>query len=768
MPIKIPTTQTSPGVFESLRGMLSLHRHNRSIWILFATLFALSILAGSNFERSTPVHVAGEVAEQNIIADRDIQVEDVQATQARREQIIAWQPPVFDLSSDAAARLRRTVLQVFIEINETDPDEIAGKKAQLEQEFAIEISLEHYADYANPEIQLHVANQILPKLESRLSDGVLPQVRPQRMSRSGMLIRNLDTGVQTLRSDDAGILDTTGLLAELSMELRADKTLSPKSKKAISDLIGALLVPSLTYNTEATRAQALTVARAAEPVYYQLKRGEVVARKGDRISREQQLKLQAMYADSRKFLDPKLAGGVFILSLVLSIGLFVTPAGRVEAPPSKKDLLLLSLMLLVFASGAKALHMLGLHFQDTALLTHFSYAYPVGAASGLVVMVFATRRYCAFGLLAAMFCAAMFQGGVALFLFYFLSGMLVTWLTARSQNRQDVVWSLVPHFVFHLAIWLGATLLAQNAVMAYPGQIIAIAVNSILTLVLLFALSPILEILFGYTTRFRLMELMNLEQPLLQELMVNMPGTYHHSLLVAHLVEAGAKAVGANSLLCKVAALFHDIGKLAHPEYFIENQFDGINKHDKISPSMSALVLISHVKKGVELAENNRLGQEICSIIREHHGTRLMPYFFKKAIDLGENPQPEDYSYPGPRPQSKEAAIVMLADVVEASSRVLSDPTPARLAGHIDKILHDIFVEGQLDDVDLTFKDVHKLSVSFRRILTGLFHQRIAYPDVPTKNHDKNAVKTQKNSKESSVTAEHTPSEEALKPSSTN
>jgi putative nucleotidyltransferase with HDIG domain len=405
--------------------------------------------------------------------------------------------------------------------------------------------------------------------------------------------------------------------------------------------------------------------------------------------------------------------------------------------------------------------MLGTHFQDATLLAAFSYAYPVGAASGLVVQVFATKRYCTFGLLSAMFCAAMFQAGLALFFFYFLSSMLATWLVSRSQNRQDVVWSLVPHFLSHLALWLGATLLAQNALEAYPGQLVAIAVSSILTLLLLFAVSPILEILFGYTTRFRLMELMNLEQPLLQELMLSMPGTYHHSLLVANLAEAGAKEVGANSLLCKVAALFHDIGNLSHPAYFIENQLDGVNRHDKLAPSMSALILISHAKKGVELAESNKLGQEISAIIREHHGTRLMSYFYKKAVDMGENPQVEDYSYPGPRPQSKEAAIVMLADVVEASSRVLQDPTPARIAGHIDRILHDIFVEGQLDEVDLTFKDVHKLSVCFRRILTGLFHQRIAYPDAKTGPQEKNGVKAQQNLKENGVPAEHEPPSEA-------
>ena len=217
-----------------------------------------------------------------------------------------------------------------------------------------------------------------------------------------------------------------------------------------------------------------------------------------------------------------------------------------------------------------------------------------------------------------------------------------------------------------------------------------------------------------------------------QELMVTIPGTYHHSLVVANMVEAGAKAIGANSLLCKVAALYHDAGKLTYPEYFIENQFGGPNKHDKLAPSMSALIITSHVKKGTELAERYKLGQEIIDIIRQHHGTRVIRYFYQKAINMGERPRESDFSYPGPRPQTKEAAILMLADSVEASSRTLTDPTPARIRTHIDTIIKGIFSEGQLDESELTFKDLHYLSENFQRILTGIFHQRIAYP--PAKN----------------------------------
>jgi putative nucleotidyltransferase with HDIG domain len=211
--------------------------------------------------------------------------------------------------------------------------------------------------------------------------------------------------------------------------------------------------------------------------------------------------------------------------------------------------------------------------------------------------------------------------------------------------------------------------------------------------------------------------------------MMNLPGTYHHSLVVSNLVEAGAGAIGANSLLCKVAALYHDIGKISRPEYFVENQFGGPNPHDKLSPAMSALILFAHVKQGVELAEEYRLGREISDVIQQHHGTRGAMYFYNKAVQMGENPDLQDYSYPGPRPQSKEAALVMLADAVEASSRLLVDPTPARIRAHVTKIVKGVYAEGQLDESDLTFRDLNKLIEQFVRIITGQFHQRIAYPD---------------------------------------
>ncbi|HDO21870.1 MAG TPA: HDIG domain-containing protein, partial [Nitrospirae bacterium] len=240
---------------------------------------------------------------------------------------------------------------------------------------------------------------------------------------------------------------------------------------------------------------------------------------------------------------------------------------------------------------------------------------------------------------------------------------------------------------------------------------------------------PVLEYIFKITTDISLLELLDLNQPLMKNLMITAPGTYHHSIIVGNLVEASAEAVGVNPLLARVSAYYHDIGKIKMPEYFVENQAGSVSKHDKLSPHMSSMILISHVKEGTELGKQYNLPQIINDIIEQHHGTNLITYFYQKAKnDMGENPSEEEYRYPGPKPQSRVAALVMLADAVEAASRVLKDPTPSRIEALVDKIINHVFIDGQLDDCELTLKDLSLIKKHFIYILTGIFHRRIDYP----------------------------------------
>jgi putative nucleotidyltransferase with HDIG domain len=244
---------------------------------------------------------------------------------------------------------------------------------------------------------------------------------------------------------------------------------------------------------------------------------------------------------------------------------------------------------------------------------------------------------------------------------------------------------------------------------------------------------PVIETLFHYTTDIKLLELANLNSPLLRDLMIKAPGTYHHSVVVGNLVEAAAESINANPLLARVAAYYHDIGKASKPLYFIENQSGEENRHDKLTPSMSALILISHIKEGAELAREKYLGQAIIDIIRQHHGTGLIKFFYERAKSQaelhGQTVEETDFRYPGPKPQTREAGIVMLADCVEAASRTLINPTPDRIQGTVQNIINRIFTDGQLDECELTLKNLHEIAKSFNRILNGIFHHRIDYPE---------------------------------------
>lgn len=252
-----------------------------------------------------------------------------------------------------------------------------------------------------------------------------------------------------------------------------------------------------------------------------------------------------------------------------------------------------------------------------------------------------------------------------------------------------------------------------------------IAVSSIVSLLL-----PLLEYVFKISTDISLLELLDLNQPLMKTLMISAPGTYHHSVIVGNLVEAAAEAVGVNPLLARVSSYYHDIGKIKMPDYFVENQSGAPSKHDKLTPHMSTMIITNHVKEGVDLAKQHKLPQPVIDIISQHHGNALITYFFQKAKEHSQDSEPssEEYRYPGPKPQTRVAALVMMADAVEASSRVLHDPTPARISALVDKIINHIFLEGQLDECELTLKDISEVKKRFSYILTGILHKRIDYP----------------------------------------
>jgi len=257
--------------------------------------------------------------------------------------------------------------------------------------------------------------------------------------------------------------------------------------------------------------------------------------------------------------------------------------------------------------------------------------------------------------------------------------------------------------------------------------------NAILSPIVAMGILPIFETMFNITTNLTLLELSDMNHPLLRRLALEAPGTYHHSIVVGNLCEKAAEAIDANPLLARVGSYYHDIGKIEIPEYFVENSSGNKSKHDSLSPSMSALIISSHVKKGMELAEREDLPDVILAFIAEHHGTTLMDYFYHKAKEMsggnGDSDVDEtEYRYPGPKPMSKETAILMVADSVEAASRTLEEPKPSRIRNLVKKLINAKLESGQLADSELTLKDLSTMENAFTQMLIGIFHSRVDYP----------------------------------------
>ena len=252
------------------------------------------------------------------------------------------------------------------------------------------------------------------------------------------------------------------------------------------------------------------------------------------------------------------------------------------------------------------------------------------------------------------------------------------------------------------------------------------------SIILILTLPYVLELFFREVTNVTLLELSDLNHRLLKELVIHAPGTYHHSITVANIAEAAAEAIGARSLLVRVMAYYHDIGKLVKTEYFSENEFGGKSMHLKLSASMSSLIIISHVKNGVDIAKRYKLPRAVINGIKEHHGTSLVYYFFKRAqSEAGdkETVKEENFRYLGPRPQNKETAILSVADTIEAASRSLADPSPSRIKGLVGELLKDKYISGELDECNLTFQELNIIKRVIIRMLTARFHTRPVYPD---------------------------------------
>ncbi len=493
--------------------------------------------------------------------------------------------------------------------------------------------------------------------------------------------------------------------------------------------------PVLRYDAEATdrlreEAAAKIVARTKH-----IEAGEVILRRGQTVRNHHLYELRAeRQAYWRAALWSKaqlqvLAGTALPLALVF-LG-FATYVSRFQSMLVRSNSKLLMLCLL--CTGVLAIGHLLVRWGGPVLLT------PVALASIIVALCHGERFAVLVSIFLGVALAIVQGGGAAPAIALGLGGAAAALCSVRIDRRATMIKiGLVTGAVQFVSVWA-----VQLAQMGFPGEVTALWLrgvgiesgwalfNGVAVGLLASSVLPVIEYLFDITTDITLLELSDLNQPALRELMLAAPGTYHHSLMVGMLSEDAAKAVGANPLLARVGSYYHDIGKMSKPEYFVENVASGVSQHTDLAPTMSALVITAHTKDGCELADEYRLPARIRDIVAQHHGTTRVEYFYREALkESGEENVEEDaFRYRGPKPQSKEAAIVMLADSVESASRVLSEPNPSRLEGLIDEIIDRKLRDGQLDECQMTFRELKQVRDSLARSLIGTFHSRIKYPE---------------------------------------
>ncbi len=356
--------------------------------------------------------------------------------------------------------------------------------------------------------------------------------------------------------------------------------------------------------------------------------------------------------------------------------------------------------------------------------------YPVALMPIIVTILFDAEIGILSTIILALLLGMMHRFSFTITLMTAVVGITACFMSRRVQKRSHFYRIMITVMLAYLVLVFVVETLKLVPNPELFDELILGLINGVVTIILAIFFLPMFESLFGFTTDYTLLELSDLNHPLLKRLAMEAPGTYQHSIVVGNLTESGAMAIGANPLLSRVGAYYHDIGKMEIPEYFVENQLGLKSRHEELTPTMSSLILTAHVKKGRGLGEEAGIPDAVLNFIEEHHGTMVMSYFYDKAIKQGVDPADRDkFRYPGPRPQTRETGLAMLADAVEAASRTLENPKPARINNLIQRIIDDRFKSGELNECPLTLRDLAQIKEAFAKVLMAAFHHRVVYPD---------------------------------------
>ncbi len=705
------------------------------LWAMLAVV-TCSLMLMPRLGRHLPQWEPGEVASADVVMPFDITLPDEAATEAVRAEARAAVLPVYDLEPRLQVELTEGVWKLFGLCRAGVQGEDLAASSDLRIDESMLKVLESSA--CDPALERALAEVIVQIDSTRVVDDLRAL---ERRGAQGVTLRNLEIGTErTVNLGDlSGAVDVkTGLESALRARLLEQDAVARRWIKPAHEFLEANSGPNLVYSRGETEQRMRAAADGVPPVSQVFRRGQVLVRRGDsvtyNVARTLQL-LNRQREDTTKYLK---AVGLVLLVTMIAVGWWKIQGRFVGPSGGWQELSTIYLLMILFVGMNK----LGV-FVASAIATSgaggssavgvYLWALPYAAGPITVFVLLGMQPAVLFAVFTALTGAILEGGNFDVVIFALSAGLVGVLALQRFSDRTRLSRVGVAVGVANVAVGgivalyrglpeMPATM-AMSAGVAFVGGPLAIVVAS--------SLLPVLEWMFGITTDMRLLELSNQNLPLLKQLSLEAPGTYQHSLAVGNLAEAGADAVGGNALLLRVCAYYHDVGKVLKPDYFVENQ-RGANPHDSLSPSMSALVIQSHVKEGLEMARKAKLPLPIRQGIATHHGTKLIRYFYNKAIEQTKPGLSEvrdsDYRYPGPKPHTKELGILLLADAVEAAARTLDTTTPDKIQAMMNKIFTDALEDGQLDSCDLTFSQLDKVASAFLWVLTNMYHHRIDYP----------------------------------------
>ncbi|MDY0131517.1 MAG: HDIG domain-containing protein [Desulforegulaceae bacterium] len=715
--------------------------------IIIAAIFAFFVsdlfyFAGSDYK-------IGDIAPKTIKSIKYTVFEHPGKTEEKKREAASGVFSVYDLDSRMINETTRMIDLAFesgkkeLEKIEKNPEDqpfpnLAAKK-NFETHLGFEISQGAF--------NLLIENKFSEDLNSILKQIVVQILENGVVSNKNVLMKEEEKGI-TLRDIYTGEETFTSRLkrfygpdqAQTMVRIIGDPLLKNYSYNIVNlivDFAQRLIRPNITINQNETQERVYQAVENVPPVLYQINKGEIIVRKGDVINPLQMIKLNAYQKENNTKEQWLGVMGKSISILFFIIAIYMTFLKNLVdlTSNSNKNILFLTLVIIFNIILAKLLSIVptaelsngGYTIPDTAV----KIILPVAASSMIVCLFFGQYQAYSIAIICAFICAMIFETNVAgLFIFFLINGVMGTFWIKECRERQVFVKAGAKLALLNLIVAPAFLIqIPQISMFEIAIGMLFAATGGLLSGILTGGISPLLEIIFGYSSDIKLMELSNPEQKLLRRLMLEAPGTYNHSMIVGTMAEAAAAEINANSILARVGGYYHDIGKLNKPLYFIENQRHGKNPHDKLSPSMSMLILTAHVKDGIALAKKYKLPEAVTAIISQHHGTSLIRYFYEKAKQKTTEKEPlkNHYKYPGPKPQSRVAAIVMLADITEAATRSLDNPSVSRIQGVVHKLINSTFSDNQLDECNLTLKDLHKIAKIFNKILSGIHHHRIKY-----------------------------------------